>query len=627
MQQSIDIAAAKRAENTQQAEQHGISVEPGDAPCSFLAQRWVMSPCDERMALALAQRLHVPDMVARLLVSRGVTPETAEAFLHPTLREAMPDPQHLRDMEKAAARLAQAIMAGEIIGIFGDYDVDGATSASVLFRFLQAVGAATPLVHIPDRQREGYGPNTPALLALQARGARVVVTVDCGTLAFAPLADAAAAQLDVVVIDHHIGEIEEPPACAIVNPNRFGEESTCRALAAVGVTFLVVIATLRALRAQGWFAHRPEPNPMQWLDLVALGTVCDVVPLTGLNRALVRQGLKVMAGRTNLGLTTLMDRAGLDEPPGTYHAGFILGPRINAGGRVGQADLGFRLLTTEQPGEAATLAEALERHNAERKTLEALMLEQALAEAERAVAAGAAWIVVASPQWHMGVIGIIAGRLKDRFHRPVAVIALDAQGVGKASARSVPGIDIGAAVLAAKAEGLLLAGGGHAMAAGFTVEAARIADVQAFWNARYTAAVDTHSAARAVSVDGVVSLSGLTPALAEALEQAGPFGQGNPAPRLLLPGVRIAKIDPMGEDHLRLILVEAGVGAAASRARVQAVAFRHANTALGENLLHAAGRAVDCIGQLKLSQWNGAPQLRFHLEDAAWAGQVSAHTV
>ena len=440
---------------------------------------WRSRLTDERAALALSQQLDLPEVVGRVLAARGVGLDEGEKFLNPKIRASLPDPSHLLDMDKAADRLAAAVMAGEGIAVFGDYDVDGATSAALLRRFFRAAGSDLE-VYIPDRKAEGYGPNLPALLRLRDAGAGVVVTVDCGTSAFEPLAAAAEAGLDVIVVDHHVAEAGLPVTFALVNPNRFDETSGCSHLAAVGVAFLLVVAVNRRLREAGWYEDRPEPDPLAWLDLVALGTVCDAVPLTGLNRAFVAQGLKIMARRANAGLAALSDVASIDGSPTSYHAGFILGPRVNAGRRIGESALGARLLATEDREEALTIAHRLDELNDERRAIEAEVLAQAIEQAERArETSDAPMTLVAREGWHAGVIGIVASRLADRFNRPAAVIALE-DGQGKGSARSIPGVNLGAAIIAAPQAGILTAGGGHPMAAGFSLEAARLDELGAF---------------------------------------------------------------------------------------------------------------------------------------------------
>lgn len=572
-----------------------------------------MREADERLVTALVQKLTLPECVARVLAARGVGLEEAEGFLSPSLKTSLPDPSHLLDMDVAAERVAAAVCAGETVAVFGDYDVDGATSSALLLRYFAALGVKA-LVHIPDRIAEGYGPNTPALLGLKAKGAALVITVDCGTLSFEPLEAAHAAGLDVLVVDHHQGDAQRPKALGIVNPNRLDESSAHGQLAACGVTFLLMIAVNRKLRQLGWFATRREPDLRQWLDIVALGTICDVVPLTGVNRALVAQGLKILAGRGNVGLRTLMDVAGVNEMPGVYHAGFLLGPRINAGGRVGKSDLGVRLMTTEDEAEAMAIARELDRLNAERKAIEAMVLEQAMLQAEEQDGKSPV-LLVAGEGWHPGVIGIVAGRLKERFHKPAAVIAMD-KGVGKASARSVPGFDFGAAVIAARENGLLAAGGGHAMAAGFTVEQGRMPALREFFEARIAEPGALLARAKKLSIDVRLGLGGANIALAKALEQMGPFGQGNPNVRVVLENVRNLKPDFAGEHHIKTLLVDSVGGA-----RLSAIAFRCADGPLGRALLETKGRMVDAAGQLRLSSWNGQDTVSLVIDDICLCGE------
>jgi single-stranded-DNA-specific exonuclease len=454
---------------------------------SLTGRRWAARLADERAALAIAQRHSLPDAVARLLAARDVELDSVTGFLEPTLRQFLPDPSHLKDMDTAIQRLVRAVQGGERIVVFGDYDVDGATSSALLLRFFRNIGGNIG-VYIPDRRKEGYGPNTAALLKLKAEGAAVVVTVDCGVTAFEPLAEAKRAGLDTIVIDHHMAEIALPEAIAVVDPNRVDEASPHKQMAAVGVAFLLAVGVNRALRDSGWYgASRPEPDLRQWLDLVALGTVCDVVPLTGVNRALVRHGLKVMADRRNLGLAALADVARLKEAPGAYHLGFLLGPRVNAGGRVGQADLGARLLSSDDPHEVGALALRLDEFNAERRAIEREVLDQAISRVEGLYGPDRkglpAALVIESDGWHVGVIGIVASRLVERYGRPAFVIGLDGD-LGKGSGRSVRGVDLGAAVIAARQAGLLVNGGGHAMAAGLTVTREALPDLARFLDER-----------------------------------------------------------------------------------------------------------------------------------------------
>ncbi len=576
---------------------------------SVSGRRWRLRLEDERAALALTQRLDLPEIVGRILAARGVGPDEAEAFLNPTLKRFLPDPSHLLDMDKAADRLARAIIAGEPVAVFGDYDVDGATSSALISRFFGALGA--PLrIYIPDRLTEGYGPNAPALLKLGQEGAGVVVTVDCGIAAHQAIAAAADAGIDVVVVDHHVAEPRLPPAYAVVNPNRLDETSPHGHLAAVGVTFLLVVALSRRLRQLGHYRDRPEPDLMAWLDLVALGTICDSVPLVGVNRALAVRGLEVMAGRGNAGLAALADVARLRERPGAYHAAFILGPRVNAGGRVGESDLGARLLTTDQPGAALALAEKLDAYNRERQAIEAVVLEAAMAAAE--AAQGRSVVLVAGEGWHPGVVGIVASRLAERFYRPACVVAL-ADGVGKGSGRSVPGADLGAAVIAARQAGLLVNGGGHRMAAGFTVAADKLDALAEFLDQRLAVELAGRDEAPSLGLDGALALSAATPELLAVIERVGPFGVGNAEPRFALGDARVARADVVGKGHVRCFLGDAGGG------RLKGIAFRSADTALGRALLGARAGVLHLAGHLRADRWQGRNDVQLVIEDAAQA--------
>ena len=553
------------------------------------------------------------EMLHHLFRARGAAPADFARLKTPTLRDWLPDPSIFRDMDAAATRLADAVAANEAIVIFGDYDVDGATSAAVLIRYLRMVGG-TVGHYIPDRLLEGYGPSADALVALKTAGADLVVTVDCGTQGFEALAAARAAGLDVIVVDHHKAATALPVALALVNPSRLDEAPEAAAhghLAAVGVAFLLAVALNRTLRQRGAFATRPEPKLTELLDLVALGTVADVVPLTGLNRAFVTQGLKVMRTRRNVGLTALIDAAGLSKPPGARDLGFALGPRVNAGGRVGQSDLGVRLLTSDDPAEAMALAAELDRLNIDRRGIEAAVTDEALAIADPA--SNMAVALVAGAGWHPGVIGIVASRLKDRLHRPTIVIAIGDDGLGKGSGRSLPGVDLGAAVLAAKDAGLLIAGGGHAMAAGLTVAADGIDALAAFLNDRLAGAVDVAATARALDCDAAIAPRGVSLQLAETLEVAGPYGQGWSQPRIASGPWTAVDSRIVGEHHLKLVL------SGADGARCKAIAFRHADTALGAAMLGARGRSFYVAGRIKRDDWKGEPSAEIEIDDIAWA--------
>jgi len=587
---------------------HALPIDWLDGGLSVTGRRWLSHPCDERMATAVAQSHGLPDLAARILVARGVGLDGVALHLAPTLRELLPDPSELKDMDKAAERIARAVIEGDRIALFADYDVDGATSSALLMRFLRAVGSDA-LLYVPDRILEGYGPNAAAFGTLAERGAKLVITLDCGIAAHEPLAAARDAGLEVVVIDHHAAEARLPEAFALINPNRLDESGALGHLAAVGVAFLALVAINRALRRAGWYAGRPEPDLRQWLDLVALGTVADVVPLRGLNRAFVAQGLKIMAARRNPGLAALADIAGIAESPAAYHLGFVFGPRVNAGGRVGQADSGARLLSTDDPVEAARLATLLDGHNAERKAIEAATLEAASAVLEAPGRVDSARILVAAGQgWHPGVIGIVASRLVERYHRPVCVVGL-ADGVGKGSGRSVAGTDLGAAVIAARQAGLLTAGGGHPMAAGFTVAENRLELLAAFLDARV--ADGGARTGPTLMIDGALSCGGATVGLAETVERLGPFGSGNPEPRFALMGVRVAKADIVGTGHVRCIVAD-GTGAS-----VKAIAFRAAESPLGKALLKSGGIPLALAGRLKIDRWNGDLRVQLQIDDLA----------
>ena len=579
---------------------------------SVCGRRWRLRAGNIAEGQAIAERLGLPEIVGRLLAQRGVDHDHAPGFLDPRLRDQLPDPSHLRDMEVAATRLACAVREGETIAVFGDYDVDGATSAALLARFFAAIGGRTR-IYVPDRLREGYGPNTPALLGLLAEGTRVVVTVDCGTNAHLPLAEAAAAGLEVIVVDHHVAEPLLPRAAAIVNPNRLDEESRQGGLAAVGVAFLLIVAVNRALRQVGWYAgDRTEPDLMAWLDLVALGTVCDVVPLAGLNRAFVAQGIRVARRNANSGLAALAAVAGVSEPLDAYHLGFVLGPRVNAGGRVGDADLGARLLATDDPALAADLAQRLDAYNRERRDIEARTREAAISLVE---GSGRSPVLVfaAAENWHPGVIGIVAARLKERYERPACVVALG-NGIGRGSGRSIAGLPLGPAVVAARQAGLLINGGGHAMAAGFTVAAEKLDRLQAFLDERLGDGLDHERLVPELRVDAALSLGAAQAELMGHIDRLAPFGTGNPEPRFVLPGVRVAHTEFVGNGHLRCTLTDPLDGT-----RLRAIAFRAAGTPLGQLLTETRGVTIHVAGHLRRDTWRGGDAVRLSIDDAASA--------
>ena len=570
---------------------------------------------DERAtsrALTIAQRHDVPELLARILAGRNVEVDEVPAFLDPTVKRLMPDPHVLTSMETAALRLADAVARGESIAIFGDYDVDGATASALLSRFLR-YGGLDPIVHIPDRLFEGYGPNVEAIRALAERGAKLLVTVDCGTASVEPLAEARRLGLDVIVIDHHQAD-ENLPDALVVNPNRLDDLSQLGHLAAVGLVFLAVVAVNRVLRTRGfWTEARPEPDLLSFLDIVALGTVADVVPLQGLNRAFVAKGLVALRWRDSVGLTALMDVARLTGPPEPWHLGFLLGPRINAGGRIGRADLGAQLLRTDDPVEAGRIAAELDRLNRERQAMEVAMLAEAEAEASAAlgVEEKGAVVVTAAANWHPGVVGLIAARLKERFGRPAFAIALEPGGTGTGSGRSITGVDLGRVVRNAVAEGLLLKGGGHAMAAGITVRREGLAAFRAYLEQELATVVTAARADRALLIDGAVSAAGANLKLIETIARAGPFGAGNPEPVVALPSHTVVYAEPVGEKHVRARL-RSGDGTT-----LNAIAFRAAGQPLGQALFASRGEAIHAAGTLAVDRWNGVERVQFCLQDIA----------
>jgi single-stranded-DNA-specific exonuclease len=553
-------------------------------------------------------------LVDELLLARGVAAEDLDRHRDPRIRDFLPDPSAFRDMDKGAHRLADAVQSGETIAIFGDYDVDGATSAALVTLLLRRLGS-DPIVYIPDRLMEGYGPSGAALVELKARGASLAVTVDCGAQAFEALEEAKAAGLDVIVVDHHQCATLLPVAHAMINPNRLDESEIGAAhghLAAVGMAFLLGVALLRELRSRGHFENGPEPPILDLLDLVALGTVADVARLQGLNRAFVTQGLKVMAARANIGLAALAEASRLVRDPVCRDLGFALGPRINAGGRVGKSDLGVRLLTCKEAEEARGIATELDRLNEERRAIEMQVCEQAEEQAARLN--GSAVIAVMAEGWHQGVIGIVAGRIKERFGRPAIVISQCEDGTGKGSGRSIAGVDLGAAVLAAKDEGLLLAGGGHAMAAGLTLPKDGLEPFRAFIEERLAADVERSRDGRALLIDSLVAPGGIVGSLCDSLDAAGPYGAGWPSPKIAAGPARLLRTGVVGENHVR------GIACGDDGKSFKWIAFRAAQTELGQALLASRPDTRWWLaGSVKRDEWTGGNAAEMHLEDAALA--------
>ncbi len=573
------------------------------------AWRWRSSDCDARDPAFAPD-----DLVTQLLMARGVPRNDLERHRDPTIRAFMPDPSIFRDMDTAAGRLADAVQASEQITVYGDYDVDGATSAALLIRLFAMMGLNAGY-YIPDRLMEGYGPSGEALVRIGESGSKLIVTVDCGAMAYDALSEAKAAGLEVIVVDHHKCAAKLPAAFAIVNPNRLDENDDAAAhghLAAVGVAFLLGAAIIRTLRGRGFFTARPEPRIIELLDLVALGTVADVAKLQGLNRAFVAQGLKVMAARRNIGMTALIEASRLTRAPICSDLGFALGPRINAGGRVGKSDLGVRLLTTNDAEEARSIAAELGILNEERRAIEAAVQEEA--EAMLPAQHNRAAVLLSGDSWHPGVIGIVAGRIKEKTGKPSIVIAVDEHGVGKGSGRSIPGVDLGAAIISAREVGLLEAGGGHAMAAGLTVRAENIAALADWLDERLGADVTAASSDQAMLIDALLSPGGLNPEFIDAMEAAGPYGMGWPGPRVVTGPVRVIKCDIVGKDHVRAIV------AGDDGRSFKAMAFRQGETELGQMLLHGGpGRKYWLAGRAKIDDWGQIPKAELHIDDAAFA--------
>ena len=545
-----------------------------------------------------------------MLAGRGLTVDGVDAFIAPRVRDLLPDPSHLLDLDLAVARLAEAVVAGEPVGLLADYDVDGATSAALLARYLNAVGVPWT-IDIPDRLREGYGPSPAALERLSSQGCRLIVTLDSGSTAFEALSLAAERKLEVIVVDHHSAEERLPPALAVVNPNRRDQLSPAVDLAAVGVTFLLVVALNRALRARGFFRTRPEPDLRQWLDLVALGTVCDLVPLTGLNRALVAQGLKVAARRLNPGLAALAATARLDLARSAEHFGFGLGPRLNAGGRTGRSDLAVQLLTSDAPELVREIALRLDHLNEERRLLERYVLAAAESHLVEALSCGSPLLLAAGEGWSAGVVGLAAARLVERYHRPAVVIGLQ-DGIGKGSGRSIRGFDLGGAVIAARQAGLLLAGGGHPMAAGLTVDAGKVGELAEFLGERLSRAIGGGAPPPPdLDLDGALQVGGVSFDLASRLDRLAPFGRGNPEPRFMLPQASTFGARATGGGHVACRLQDAAGG------RVKAIAFRALERPLGKALLESPGVPLHLAGRVRLEHWQDNLQVAFQIDDAA----------
>ncbi len=573
-----------------------------------------LAPHQQNIGIAIAQHNDIPEILGRVMASRGATLENSESFLDPSLRDLMPDPHTLQDMQKGAERIAQAIIKHENIAVFGDYDVDGGTSSALMTRFFAAHGLQNK-TYIPDRMKEGYGPNEGAIRSLMQEGATLIITVDCGISSYEALEVAKGTKTDIVIIDHHQAEPVLPDVHAVINPNRQDDLSGQGHLCAAGVVFLVMVDIVRILRAKGWYNDkRPAPNLLQWLDLVALATVCDVVPLTGLNRAYVIKGLQVMHNRQNIGLRSLFDIASVNSEPNPYHLGFILGPRINAGGRIGNPGLGAQLLSTNDEKQAQNIAIQLDSLNKQRRDMEADMVEEAISQAEKKLEEhpDLAMLIVASHDWHKGLVGLVASRLTERFRRPTLAISWTGENEeGTGSARSIAGVDLGAAVRAALKAHVIIKGGGHAMAAGLSLKENMFDEMKAFFQSEVGAATKGARAAPVLEIDGALTARAATFDFVDLLEKAGPYGSEHPQPRFVFPSHSCKNPQIVGAVHVRCSIV------AGDNSRLDAIAFRAADTELGQTLLESSGMPLHIAGQIKRSSWNGREKIEVIIDDVA----------
>lgn len=579
---------------------------------SVSGHKWKFRECDDRQVKTLMEAFGFSELLAKVLVARGISKDNAEDYLRPSIKNLLPDPLHYMDMKRAAERLAKAVVDGEKIAIFGDYDVDGATSSSLLKRFFNQINAKA-VIYIPDRIEEGYGPNGKAIQHLWDIGCKILITVDCGTVSYEPLAIAKSIGFDTIVVDHHMGGDLLPEAHSVINPNRLDETTEHRYLCAAGVSFMLAIAVNSELRKMGYYQTHPEPNLLKLLDLVALGTICDVMPLQGANRAFVSQGLKIIASRSNTGLAALADISGLAEKPGVFHLGFMLGPRINAGGRIGEASLGARLLTTDDPLEAKEIAQKLNQLNSERRAIE-MQVEEEATKIVEALHLDDPFIMPVGHGWHQGVVGIVASRMKDRYYKPTAVVTIN-NGIAKASARSIHGVDLGAAIASARDLGLTLTGGGHAMAAGFTAEESKLPELRKFLFDRLSGQVGSNQG-RTINLDGAISVSGISINLAHDLEKAAPYGTGNAEPRFVIANCRLVDSQIIGNSHVRCIFDDGGIG---SQTKVYAMAFRALETKLGEFFLNNKYKNMHVAARLRLTNWQGRERVETQIDDASLA--------
>ncbi len=574
--------------------------------------RWQLKEVDERVVMAIMQKFDLPEIMSRVIANRGIQIDEVEDYLNPTIRKFLPDPLHLIDMEIAAQRIVKALQQNEKITVFGDYDVDGATSSALLKRFFADLNIPID-IYIPDRITEGYGPTQFAFDRIKASGTKVVITVDCGIVSYEPLKYAKSIGLDVIIIDHHLSTDVMPEAVAVVNPNRLDEKTDHVYLAAVGVSFLFAVAIRGELRKAEWFKDKSEPDLLSLVDLVALGTICDSVPLKPLNRAFVAQGLKLIERRNNPGIAALADVSGINSKLSCYHLGFIIGPRINAGGRVGQSDLGALVLSSDEYITAKNLSMQLNNYNLERRAIESTVLEEAKEQAA-AIPPEARLIMVGSKEWHPGVVGIVASRLKDTYNKPIAVLSINEDGVGKASCRSIRGVDFGTAIVAAKAKNLVLDGGGHSMAAGFSVDMSKIEELRLYFEETFKKDFDALAQRHVKEFDAFLDVNAVNMNLGKMLERTAPHGIGNPEPRFVLRDVQILKSFIVGSEHVKCILVSRNVPQGMT---IKATAFKVVGQEVGEILLHAPTKkqGFNIFGKISINRWQRNETVDFLIED------------
>ena len=576
--------------------------------CSLSGFLWHLKEADERMANAISQRFDLPDIVARILAGRGFNLDNLNDFLHPTLKEHLPNPFSLKDMEKSASRVAAAVLTNEPIGLMGDYDVDGATSTAELKLYLESCGTKV-LTFIPERE-DGYGPNAHKMHEYKEVGCSVVLTLDCGTTAFDPINEGTQLGLDVIVLDHHNADPQLPNAYAIVNPKRLDEQidHPCHNMAACGVVFLFIVALNKVLRDKGFWHNRTEPNLIQYLDLVAFGTVCDVVKLTGVNRLLVKSGLRQLAQGHNIGMSALARQINIEEAPSTYHLGYLMGPRVNACGRVGKSDLGMKLLSCHDPIEASILAEELESLNALRRDIENDVFLKAIEQVESKTLE-TPFIFVSGENWHQGVVGIVAGRLKERYNLPVFALSIEGDNV-KGSSRSVTGVDIGTLVMNALDKGILTHGGGHPMAAGFSLKREKLQEFHDFLTQNIKLE-SLNQQANTLQAEGVLDLSGITTNLVQSLEMLAPFGEGNPEPLFILKDLHITYANLLKNGHISVGLTNQ------EGRKMTAIAFRAADTEMGKAFLTTHGEEFfNLMVTLKKDTWKGQTKIQIQILDA-----------